>query len=140
MPKPKEPESFEVAGTRYKQSEDKHATLQQAIVDYQTQNPAQSFRARIQGESVTLTCHCNERGLGDPGRRALQVNAMEKAMDNYIKGLKRHFREISGKTLDLKEDKKGRGYNIQQVSMNDRWEIVYRRLYMVSDLIQLPED
>lgn len=140
MPKPKEPESFEVAGTRYNQAEDKNATLAQALADYRTQNPAQNFRARVQGESVTITCHCNERGLGDPGRRALQHAAMEKATDNFVKGLKKHFKEISGKTLDLKEDKTGRGYNIQQVSMNDRWEMIIRRLYKVTDLVQFPED
>lgn len=140
MPKPKDPESFEVAGTAYRQDEDPIALLGQVFADYRTTVPARNFTHRTQGNSVTIYCHCHERGLGDPGRRALQVDALSKAMDKYVSGLKKHHREISGKTLSLKEaDKSGRGYDLQKVSLNDRWEMVYRRTYKV-DLNQSPED
>ena len=46
---------------------------------------------------------------------------------------------MGGGTLDLKEVKGSRGYDIQKVSLNDRWEMVYRCTYRV-DLVGLPED
>jgi hypothetical protein len=140
MPKPKDPESFEVAGTRYQQHEDPIALLGQALADYETPNPARNYTHRIQGDSITLYCHCHERGLGDPGRRALQVDAMSKAMDAFVKGLKKRYRDLGGGTLGMKEKKGGRGYDLQKVSLNDRWDIVYRRTYDVEDLISNPED
>jgi hypothetical protein len=140
MPKPKDPQSYEVAGTAYRQHEDPIALLGQALADYQTPNPARNYTHRIQGNTVTLYCHCHERGLGDPGRRALQVDAMAKAMDSFVKGLKKRYRELGGGTLDMKEKKASRGFDLRQVSMNDRWDIVYRRTYEVDDLISNPED
>lgn len=140
MPKPKDPESYEVAGTAYRQHEDPIALLGQAFNDYVTPNPARNYTCRIQGDTITIYCHCHERGLGDPGRRAAQVDAMSKAMDSFVKGLKKQYREIGGSTLAMKERKSGRGYDLQKVSLNDRWEIVYRRTYEVGDLIQNPED
>lgn len=140
MPKPKDPQSYEVAGTAYRQHEDPIALLGQALADYNTPNPARNYTWKINGNLITLYCHCHERGLGDPGRRAAQVDAMSKAMDAFVKGLKKQYREIGGKTLGLKERKPARGYDLQKVSMNDRWDIVYRRTYEVEDLIQNPED
>lgn len=140
MPKPKDAESYEVAGTAYRQHEDPIAILGQALADYVSPNPTRNYTWRVQGNTVTLYCHCHERGLGDPGRRAAQVDAMSKAMDKFVTGLKKQYRELSGKTLSMKEKKSGRGYDLQKVSMNDRWDIVYRRLYEVEDLIQVPDE
>lgn len=140
MPKPKDAESYEVAGTAYRQHEDPIAVLGQALADYNTPNASRNYTWRINGNQVTLYCHCYERGLGDPGRRAAQVDAMSKAMDKFVSGLKKQHREISGKVLSLKEKKAARGYDLQKISMNDRWSIVYRRTYEVEDLIQNPED
>lgn len=140
MPKPKDPESYDVAGTAYCQYEDPLATLEQAFRDYRTPDPSRNFTHRTQGNQVTIYCHCHERGLGDPGRRALQVDAMSKLMDEFLKGLKKRHRELGGGTIDMKERKDLRGYDLQKVSLNDRWDIVYRRTYEVKDLIQNPED
>lgn len=140
MPKPKDAEGYDVAGERYRQHENPLATLEQAFRDYRTPDPARNFTHRTQGNKVTVYCHCHERGLGDTGRRAAQVDAMSKLMDDYIRGLKKRFREIGGGTLDMKEDKSLRGYDLQKASLNDRWEIVYRRTYNVDDLVKSPED
>jgi hypothetical protein len=140
MPKPKDAESYDVAGTRYRQHEDPIAVLGQALADYATPNPSRGYTWRINGNLITLYCHCHERGLGDPGRRAAQVDAMSKGMDKFVAGLKKQHREISGKTLSMKEKKSARGYDLQKVSMNDRWDIVYRRTYEVGDLIRNPEE
>lgn len=141
MPKPKNPESFEVAGNAYRQSEDPLALLAQAFADYNTPNPARNFTHRINGNTITIYCHCHERGLGDVGRRAAQVDAMAKTMDAFVKGLKKRYRESGGGALTLTERKPDRGYNLQKVSLNDRWDIVYRRTYEVDeDLVQHPED
>jgi hypothetical protein len=139
MPKQEKPKSFDVAGTAYSQKEDPRASLEQALVDYRTQVPTRNFTHRTQGESVTLYCHCHERGLGDVGRRASQVDAMSKFMDSFVKGLKKHYKEIGNGTLSMTEKKGSRGYDLQKVSLNDRWEIVYRRTYTVDNLIGLPE-
>lgn len=140
MPKPKDGESFEVAGERYRQHEDKLATLKQAFSDYRTPDPSRNFTHRIQGDSVTIYYHVHERGLGDPGKRASIVAEMVKGMTAYVKQLKKLFRERGGGTLDMKEDKSARGYNLQKVSLNDRWDIVYRQTFEVEGLISNPED
>ena len=140
MPKPKNAEGFDVAGTAYQQHEDPRAALEQAFRDYRTTVPSRNFTHRTNGRSVTIYCHCHERGLGDPGRRAAQVDVLSKAMDGFIKGLKKHYREIGAGKLDLKEVSGGRGYDIQKVSLNDRWELVYRRTYDIEDLISFPSE
>lgn len=140
MPKTKDPQSYEVAGTAYRQHEDPIALLGQAFADYETPNPARGFTHRTNGNLVTIYCHCHERGLGDPGRRAGQIDAMSKSMDAFVKGLKKRIRDMGGGTLDMKEKKSSRGYDLQKVSLNDRWDIVYRRTYEVDDLIKNPED
>jgi hypothetical protein len=139
MPKPKDPESYDVAGTPYRQHEDPRAALEQAFRDYRTSIPSRNFTHRTNGNSITIYCHCHERGLGEVTRRASQVDAMSKAMDSFVKGLKKKYREMGAGTLDLSEIKGTRGYDLQKASLNDRWEIVYRRTYEVADLVGLPE-
>ncbi len=140
MAKPKEADGYEVAGKRYNQHEDPRASLAQVFADYKTAVPCRNFTYRMQGNTVTVYCHAHTTGLGDVGRRAAQVDTMSKATDAFIKGLKKHYKEIGAGSLDLKEKSSARGYDIQKVSLNDRWEIVYRRSYDVDDLIGLPEE
>lgn len=140
MAKPKDPESFDVAGTPYRQHEDPRAALEQAFRDYATAVPTRNFTHRTNGNHVTIYCHCHERGLGDIGKRAAVVDALSKATDNFVKGLKKRYRELGAGTLDMTEVKGGRGYDIQKASLNDRWELVYRRTYLIEDLVGLPED
>lgn len=140
MPKPKDPESYDVAGTAYRQHEDPRAALEQALKDYVTSVPTRNFTHRTSGNSITIYCHAHERGLGDAGRRANQVDAMSKAMDNFVKGLKKRYREMGAGTLDMKERKGTRGYDLQKASLNDRWEMVYRRTYDVKGLVSFPEE
>lgn len=140
MPKPKNPETFDVAGNRYIQHEDCLSLLKQAFADYRTPDPSRNFTQRIQGNQVTIYCHCHERGLGDPGRRALQVDAMSSLTDQYVKGLKKRYKELGGGTLKFDEIKSARGYDLQKASLNDRWEIIYRRTYEFEDLIKYPEE
>ena len=140
MPKPKDAESYEVAGTRYRQHEDRLATFEQAFHDYVTAVPSRNFTKRSNGNIVTIYCHCHEQNLGDPGRKMLQLDVLAKATDKFVAGLKKRFRELGAGTLELKEVKGSRGFDIQKVSLNDRWEMIYRRTYDVSDLISHPED
>ena len=140
MPKPKDPQSYDVAGTAYRQHEDPRAALAQALSDYRTAVPTRNFTHRTNGNSVTIYCHCHERGLGDVGRRALQVDALSKATDVFVKGLKKRVREMGAGNLDMEERKGSRGYDLQKASLNDRWEMVYRRTYEVKDLVGLPEE
>ena len=140
MAKPKQAQGYDVLGTAYRQEEDPRASLEQVFRDYVTSIPYRNFSHRTLGEHVTIYLHAHERGLGDVGRRALQVHAMEKAMDAFVKGLKKRHREMGAGNIDLKEVKPGRGYDLQKTSLNDRWDIVYRRTYRVEDLIGTPED
>ena len=139
MAKPKDPQSFDVAGTRYKQHEDPRASLAQVLADYKTSVPTRNFTARVNGNSITIYCHCHERALDNVNKRAAVVDACVKATDAFVKGLKKHHRDIGAGTLDMKEVKGSRGYDIQKASLNDRWELVTRRTYE-TDLIGLPED
>lgn len=140
MAKPKDSESYDVAGTRYRQHEDPRSALKQAFAGYRSPDPTRNFTHRMSGDSVTIFLHCHERGLGDVNRRASQVDAMSKLMDEYIKGLKRRYRELGAGTLDMTEVKSGRGYRLNKVSLNDRWDIVYHRVYDVADLTEFPEE
>lgn len=138
MPKPKQAQGFDVAGTAYCQHEDPRASLEQALVDYRTSIPSRNFTHRVNGDSVTIYFHCHERGLGDVGRRAAVVDSASKAMDSFIKGLKARHREMGAGVLEMNERKGSRGYDLQKVSLNDRWELTYWRTYD-ADLIGLPE-
>lgn len=140
MPKQKDPQSYDVAGTAYKQHEDPIALLGQAFSDYVTPNPARNYTHRLNGNTITIYCHCHERGLGDIARRASQVDAMSKAMDAFVKGLKKRYKDLGGGALSMKEKKSARGYDLQKVSLNDRWDIIYKRTYEVDGMIQNPED
>jgi hypothetical protein len=131
MPKQKEPESFDVAGTAYRQSEDPISSFAQSFHDHRSSVPFRNFFFKAQGNTVVVYCHENERGLGDPGKKALIVQEVNKALDEFIKGLKKKHREIGAGTLKMSEDKTGRGYEINKVSLNDRWEVVCRRRYEV---------
>src|SRR5690554_3245711 len=102
MPKPKDAESYEVAGRPYRQHEDKLAVLKQALADYRTPDPSRNFTHRIAGNNITLYLHCHERGLGDPRKRASYVDEMVKLMAAYVKELKKRFRELGGGLLDMK--------------------------------------
>ena len=140
MPKPADPKSYDVTGTAYAQHRDPIAMLAQAFADYRTPSPMSNFTKKINGNTVTIYMHCHERGLGDPGRRAGQLDSMSKAMDSFVKGLKNRYKDLGGGTLDIEEKKGGRGHRLDKVSLNDRWDIVYYRTYEVEDLIQNPED
>lgn len=140
MPKPKDPQSYEVAGTSYRQHEHPSSLLKQAFADYRTPDPSRNFTHRMNGNIVTIYCHCHERGLGEETRLHMQIDAMSKLTDDFVKNLKKRYKEMGGGTLSMKEKKEARGYDRQKVSLSDRWDIVYRRTYEVDDLIETPED
>lgn len=139
MAKPKEAQSYDVAGTAYRQHEDLQASLEQAFRDYRTQIPSRNFTHRTNGDSVTIYFHCHEQALGAIGKRMAVVDAAAKAMDSFVKGLKARHREMGAGVLDLKERKGSRGYRVDKASLNDRWELVYWRTYEL-DLTSLPKD
>ena len=139
MPKPKEQQSYDVAGTAYRQYDDPRASLEQAFRDYRTSIPSRNFTHRTNGEGVTIYFHVHEQALGDAGKRAACVDAASKAMDGFVKGLKARYREMGAGTLDLEERKGSRGYRLDKASLNDRWELVYWRTYDVADLISVPQ-
>jgi hypothetical protein len=139
MPKPKEAQGYDVAGTAYCQHEDPQASLEQAFRDYRTSVPTRNFTHRTNGDCVTIYLHCHEQALGDAGKRARVVDAASKAMDSFVKGLKARHREMGAGTLELNERPKARGYRVDKTSLNDRWELVYHRTYEI-DLIGLPKD
>ena len=139
MPKPKEPQGYDVAGTAYRQHEDPRASLEQALRDYRTSIPSRNFTHRTNADCVTIYFHCHEQALGDAGKRAAVVDAASKAMDSFVKGLKARHREMGAGTLDLTERPKARGYRVDKASLNDRWELVYWRTYE-ADLSSYPKD
>lgn len=138
--KPKDPESYEIAGEPYRQHEDPIALLGQAAADYVTPDPSRNFRIKMQGERFTIQCMCYERGLGDYGRCQLQLQEMAKLTDAYLRELKKRYRELGGGALKVKELKDLRGFDRDMVSLNDRWMITYRRTYKFDDLTRVPEE
>lgn len=140
MPKPKQAQGYDVAGTRYDQSEDPRASLEQALRDYKTSIPSRNFTHRTDATGVTIYFHCHEQGMGDAGKKAAVIDAASKAMDNFVKGLKARHREMGAGTLSMTERKGSRGYRVEKASLNDRWELNYWRAYDIDDLNSFPED
>lgn len=140
MAKPKDAESFDVAGKRYRQHEDPLACLAQAAADYVSPDPTRNVRVQIQGDRATVKCMTTGQGLDDFTRLQLHLQAMSKLTDDYVKLLKKRVREMGGGKIDMKELRDERGFDRQKISLNGRYEIVYRRTYEVKGLARSPEE
>lgn len=140
MAKPKDPSSYEVSGEPYRQHEDPISLLAQAAADYKTPDPSRNFKVKMGGDKFTIYCMCYERGLGDYTRCQMQLQAMSKLMDDYLRVLKKRYRELGGGALKVKELKQARGFERDMVSLNDRWMINYHRTYQFDDLARSPEE
>lgn len=129
MPKQKTESGFDVLGVGFDQSKDRFATLYQICSDYVSSNPNVGFFPRVNGDLVTIVCKINEIGLDEPSRRNLIIGEVSRIFDRFISGLNQQFRKRKAGKLDLEESKELRKYNIQKVSLNDRWELTYQRTF-----------
>lgn len=140
MPKPKDAEGFDVAGTRYRQHENALSMLVQAARDYVTPVPSRNFSISVAGDRILVRCNTYEQGMGEFVRLQGHLQAISKLTDEYVRLMKKRVREMGGGTLKLKELKDLRGFDRQKISLNDRWDVTYRRTYELEGLAHGPEE
>lgn len=134
MNKKKTQNGFDVLGKKFDQKLDKFSSLQQVFNDYVSNMPNKNFTHRFHsGNMITIFCHCIEYAIDEPTRRDNQILAMSKFMDDFVSSLKKRYKSYTKMSLALKEDKTLRGYNLTKISLNNRWEMVYKRTYEIVD-------
>jgi len=131
MAKPVEPQSFEVAGTRYEQAEDRWALLKQIASELPRDTPSSGFLISLQEDDVMIKYQCIDRLLDDRRRLEGLIQEAEKHVKEYLKTLKSEYRTRSGHTLKFKEDKDRRNYTVQKISLNGTFHFVYQQVYAI---------
>lgn len=140
MPRLPDPETFDVAGTRYDRADDLPSLIATAAQSYVSPNPTVGMNVTMSGQHLVVKFHCHERGLDD--RRALDLTQTEadKAIKSYLSYLKKEVRGLGGGSPKFKELKDRRDYVVNKVSLNDRWQLIVIRVFEVEELASYPED
>lgn len=129
MPKPKQPESYETLGAGYLQGEDKLALIKQIAADIPKPTPSSGFLVTLQGEDCIVKFQCIDRLLDDRRRLDGLLEEAEKHTKDFVKLLKSEYKNRSGHTLKLKEDKSRRNYTVQKISLNGTYHFVYLQVF-----------
>lgn len=130
MAKPVKPESFEV--TEYGEdadSFDKYSVIMQVMSELERDMPSAGIRASLTGNLLRLHYHCYEM-FAVPRLKEIEL-ASNDSLNNAVKHLKKEFKVKTGKVLDIKEDKSKRDYTVQKVSLNERYYLVYWRVFEI---------
>lgn len=138
MPRLKSAEGFDVNGTAYEPSV--HSLIKQFTEFYRCPDPTLGFDVSCQGDRLAVKCHSYEQNMTDPGHFKLVIDGLEDAIDQYLGLLKKSVKENGGGALGLKEIRGMRDHNLNKVSLNDRWNVILRRVFTLEDLESFPED
>lgn len=126
-------ESFEVQGVPYEQEEDKVALIKQIAEEFISDNPSYNFKVRIQASDMYITYHSYEAYLHQRMQEVYQ--ASEKLLGEFEKQLKKVYKERSGHTLKMKQDKEyskdDKHVTVEKVSMNNRYYFRNTRKYEI---------
>lgn len=128
MAKP-EPQSFE----KQEYEEDRKDLLTSAIHQAAREierTPVSGIMVKTEGDSLRLLYHCYEMHAH---RRFKEIESLANdALNSGLSQLKKEVKKISRQTLDLKEQKDKRDYTVQKVSLNERYYVVFWRVYEIS--------
>jgi hypothetical protein len=118
----KQEHGFEVNSDAYGGGErDLVSDLAQAISEIPRETPSGGFIVKRQGDRLMIEYQMVETYLHDRGKLDGLVKEVEKLMREYVSNLKKAFKKISKQALKLKEVKGSRGFNVDKISLNDRW-------------------
>jgi hypothetical protein len=127
------PESYEV--TEYGDDDnqelyDRFAAIKQVVQDSNVRNPASAFVASLQGDWLVLKYHCYE--IDVPSQIKAVEDRVNTAFKEMLSLLKKEVKKKTKKVLTLKELKDKADHTIQKVSLNDRYYVVFWRVYEIS--------
>jgi hypothetical protein len=124
-----EPESYEV--TEYSDPDmsldKKIAAIAEIVQNKVASSPNLNTRVAFTGNLMKLTFHCYE--MHAPVRMKIIEDMCKETHNKVVKELKKEFKEKTGATLDLKEQKDLGNYTIQKVSLNERYLYAAWRFY-----------
>lgn len=140
MPRLPEPKTFDVAGTRYDRADDLPSLLMTAAKTYVSEDPSVGFNISLSGQHLVVKYVCHDRGLDIRARLDMVMASAEKAIKSYISYLKKEVRAVGGGSPKVKELKDRRDYVVNKVSLNDRWQLICIRVFVVEELARYPED
>jgi len=121
-------ESYEVQGMAYDQDLDIHAAIQQIASEIIPEHAGYGFRLTFCGENqATMIYHSYEVDL--PLRVKEVEEQSETRMNEFVKSLKKRYKEKTKKTLKFKELKDQSQSGAEKVSCNNRYYYRSTRLY-----------
>lgn len=91
--------------------------------------PSHSFVVRMEGKQLKVTYMSAEVGL--PQKIRDVETTAEKAIQEYVKELKKEFKKRHKDALAVKEDKSQRGSSSEKVSLNERYYFRSWRVYSI---------
>lgn len=130
MPKPPTPESFEVQEySSENESQSRFGVIYQIVEQLVRENPAAGCRAALQGSLLKITYNAYEALLSDPQRLKVAEDAAKQYLNGTVSQLKKEYRRLRGKTLELKEKKDLANRYVSKVSLNERYIYSSWRFY-----------
>lgn len=123
-------ESFDVNGTPYVQEEDKVALIHQIVKTMIPKNASYNFLVKFSSnDKMSVLYHSHEIDLH---LRYKQVDEQTNVLfAEFEKNLKKKYKEASGKTLKMKEEKELRSIGSEKVSVNNRYYYRHTRTYEI---------
>lgn len=125
---------FEV--TEYGKGSDeraKRSAILTAVSRMERDNPTVAIRAKFEGLLMKLTYHSYEMGVASNIKDVTQ--RANRSLDEALKYIKREYREYYAgdgpPRVDFKELKEKRDHTVQKVSMNERYYVLFWRVYRV---------
>lgn len=111
----------------------KRAAILSVINDRERDNPTIGIKVTFMGDLMRLTYHSYEMGV--PSNMKEVESRANKVLDEAAKFIKKEYKnKYNGhgkKKIDLKEQKPKRDYQIQKVSMNERYYVLFWRFYEI---------
>lgn len=133
MAKAEKPGSFEI--TDYSEDHEipgrSRGIIKEILQAMVRKNPAMSVQAVFVGNLMKITYHSYEMHL--PVRIKEVESAAKSNLDETCKHLKKEYKTILKKTLDMKERKEMANTSVQKVSLNERYMYASWRFYELAE-------
>jgi hypothetical protein len=133
MPKKKTQDSFDVIGTPYSHGIDRAAAIKQAASEIKSASPAHGFSCQLSGTRMVLSIHLVETYLDDPSRRDSVLEECEKSIKKYLSELRKRIKK-EFKDFKATEIKQLRTYDLERISLNNVWKLVYKSAFELGEL------
>jgi hypothetical protein len=129
-----EPQSFEV--TEYGKEKDKKdgileklKVIKEVVRDISLRTPAHGFQVKAGAGKLQLVFQCYEMQLAHRPRLEAVQHQAKQLLDAAVREIKSEFKARCGDTLTLKEIKDQANFDVQKVSLNERYLYTAWRVY-----------